>query len=63
VVAVDVLYRIGLRTGDVIKSVDGAAVESLDDVEVLLDRLAEGGEFPILVERRGQLQSLNLSVN
>jgi type II secretory pathway component PulC len=63
VVAVDVLYRIGLRTGDVIKSVDGAAVESLDDAEVLLDRLAEGGEFPILVERGGQLQSLNLSVN
>lgn len=63
VVAADVLYRIGLRTGDVIKSVDGEAVESLDDAEILLGRLAEGGEFPILVERGGRLQSLYLSVN
>jgi len=63
VAAVDVLYQLGLRTGDVIKSIDGQAVNSLDDADVLMDRLAEGGDFSILVERRGKLQSLKLSVN
>ena len=58
----DAFFRIGLRTGDVIKSVDGEAVDSPEDAELLIDRLAEGGDFSILVERRGQLQSLNLSV-
>jgi type II secretion system protein C len=56
------LARVGLRTGDVIKSVDGEAVNSPEDVELLIDRLAEGGNFSILVNRGGQLQSLNLSV-
>lgn len=62
VVAADALYRLGLRTGDVIKSVDGETVDSLDDAEVLTSRLAEGGEFSILIERQGQPQRLNLSI-
>ena len=62
VVAADALYRLGLRTGDVIKSVDGETVDSLDDAEVLTTRLAEGGEFSILIERQGKPQSLNLSI-
>jgi type II secretory pathway component PulC len=58
----DAFFRIGLRTGDVIKSVDGEAVNSIDDAELLIDRLAEGGDFSIMVERRGQLESLNLTI-
>jgi type II secretory pathway component PulC len=58
----DAFFRIGLRTGDVIKSVDGEAVDNMDDAELLIDKLAEGGDFSILVERRGQLESLNLSI-
>lgn len=62
VVAADALYRLGLRTGDVIKSVDGETVDSLDDAEVLTSRLAEGGEFSILIERQGRPQRLRLSI-
>ena len=58
----DPFFRIGLRTGDVIKSVDGEAVDGPEDAELLVDRLAEGGDFSILVERRGQVESLNLSI-
>ena len=63
VVAVDALYHIGLRTGDVIKSIDGKEVGSLDDADVLLHRLEEGGQFAILIERRGQPHTLSLSIN
>ena len=58
----DAFFRIGLRTGDVIKSVDGQAVDTPEDAELLLERMTEGGNFSILVERGGQLQSLHLSV-
>ncbi|MBI5580560.1 MAG: PDZ domain-containing protein [Deltaproteobacteria bacterium] len=53
----DGFFRLGLHTGDVIKSVDGEAVNSLDDAEHLIDRLAEGGDFSILVERSGPLKA------
>jgi type II secretory pathway component PulC len=62
VVASDVLFRIGIRTGDVIKSVDGEAVDGPEDAERFLQRMIRGGDFSILVERRGQLQPLNLSI-
>jgi type II secretory pathway component PulC len=61
--AADGLYLIGLRTGDVIKSVDGEAVTNLEDTERVLQRMAQGGDFYILVERQGKLQPLNLSIN
>ena len=59
----DVLFRIGLRTGDVIKEVNGEEIDSPDDVESLAQRMARGGEFSVLIKRRGQLQQLNLSTN
>ena len=59
----DLLFRIGLRTGDVIKEVNGEVIDSPDDVESLARRMARGGEFSVLIKRRGQLQQLNLSTN
>lgn len=59
----DVLFRIGLRTGDIIKEVNGEEIDSPDDVESLAQRMARGGEFSVLIKRRGQLQQLNLSTN
>jgi len=59
----DLLFRIGLRTGDVIKEVNGEVIDSPEDVESLAQRMARGGEFSVLIKRRGQVQQLNLSAN
>lgn len=52
--AMDALYKAGIRTGDVIKGVDGEAFQSAQDPEYFFHRLARGGEISIMAERRGQ---------
>lgn len=56
------LSRLGLRTGDVIREFDGESVSGPADAESLLKTLSEGGEFNVLVERRGRPLRLNLSI-
>jgi type II secretory pathway component PulC len=56
------LARLGLRTGDVIREFDGESVSGPADAESLLKTLSEGGEFNVLVERRGRPLRLNLSI-
>jgi general secretion pathway protein C len=56
------LARLGLRTGDVIREFDGESVSGPAEAESLLKTLSEGGEFNVLVERRGRPLRLNLSI-
>jgi general secretion pathway protein C len=56
------LARLGLRTGDVIREFDGESVSGPADAESLLKTLSEGGDFNVLVERRGRPLRLNLSI-
>jgi type II secretory pathway component PulC/transposase InsO family protein len=56
------LYQLGLRTGDVIKGLDDYEFSNPGDLEYFFQRLAQGGEFTVMVERRGQLQELNVSI-
>jgi type II secretory pathway component PulC len=58
----NVLARIGLRSGDVIKGIGDDELEGPEDAEMFFRRLAEGGEVSILVERRGQLRRLNINI-
>jgi general secretion pathway protein C len=57
------LTRFGLRTGDVIKEMNGEEITGPDDAETFFQTLAGGGKLTIVVERRGRLQKLNLSIN
>jgi type II secretory pathway component PulC len=59
----NVLSRIGLRTADVIKGMDDMEFASAEDLEVLYERLSRGGDITLLVERRGRLQKLKVTIN
>jgi type II secretion system protein C len=61
--AADVLYRIGLRTGDVVKGVDGMAFEGPQDAERFLSRLSQGGRMELQISRRGQDRKVDVIVN
>jgi general secretion pathway protein C len=58
----NVLARIGLRTGDVIMGMDDEEFEGTQKAEVFFQRLARGGDFSILVLRRGRLQKMNILI-
>jgi general secretion pathway protein C len=54
--------RMGMRTDDVVKSLNGEEITGPEEAEVLLQTLAGGGDFTILVERRGQHRNLNVNI-
>jgi type II secretory pathway component PulC len=56
------LYQLGLRTGDVIKGLDDYEFSNPGDLEYFFQRLAQGGDFRVMVERRGQLQKLDVLI-
>ena len=58
----NILVRLGLRPGDLIRGVDDEEFESPQEREILLRRLAEGGDLSILIQRRGRLQRLNVLI-
>ncbi len=60
--AADVLYRIGMRTGDVVKGVDGQEYGGPEDAESFLQRLAQGGHLSVMIERRGQPLKLDVLI-
>ncbi|MBI5578102.1 MAG: hypothetical protein HY895_03035, partial [Deltaproteobacteria bacterium] len=60
--AKDVLSRIGLRTADIIKGVDNEEFDSPEDLEYFFERLAQGGDMAVLIERRGRLQKLKINI-
>jgi general secretion pathway protein C len=60
--AADVLFRIGMRTGDVVKGVDGQEYGGPDDAEPFLRRLAQGGHLSVLIERRGEPRKLDVLI-
>jgi general secretion pathway protein C len=59
----DLFFRMGLRSGDVIKEVNGEEIESPDDVVSLIQGMASGGQFSVVIRRLGQMQQLTLSTN
>lgn len=59
----DILFRIGLRTGDVVTGVDDKEFTTADEAQDLLQRLLDGGEVSVLIERRGRPQRLRANIN
>jgi general secretion pathway protein C len=58
----NILSRLGLRAGDVIKGIDDTELAGPEEAEMFFRRLAEGGEVSILVERHGRPRRLNLNI-
>jgi type II secretory pathway component PulC len=58
-----ILTRIGLRTGDLVRGVEGMQLERPGDSVGFFERLLEGGEFSVLVQRGDQIQVLQLVIN
>lgn len=61
--AADVLYRIGLRTGDFVKGVDEIEFAGPGDAENFLSRLSEGGRVSVHVNRRGVERNVEVLIN
>jgi type II secretory pathway component PulC len=51
-----------MRTGDVVKGVDGQEYGGPEDAELFLRRLAQGGQISVLIERRGQPIKLDVLI-
>jgi type II secretory pathway component PulC len=58
----NILTQIGLRPGDLVRGVEGMQLERPEDTAGFFERLVEGGEFSILVQRGDQLQLLQLVI-
>lgn len=54
-----VAAKAGLKAGDVITAIDGAAVDSVSDVRRRVDRLDEGEEFSLAITRDRKAMTLN----
>ena len=58
----NVLLQMGLRSGDVIKGVNGRAVGGPDDAAGFFERLTKGGELTIEINRRRQPLKVRLNI-
>jgi len=57
------LYRaLGIRSGDVIKSVNGTAIDSPTKALELFEQLKSSADIKVEIERRGQPKSLSYSI-
>ena len=57
------LYRsIGVRSGDVIKSVNGKAIDSPNKALELFEQLKASSNIQLEIERRGQPKQLNYAI-
>ncbi len=59
----NILPRLGLLPGDLIMGMDGVHLEDPEDTEAIFQKLADGGDFSILVQRGDRIQNLHLVVN
>jgi len=58
----NVLARLGLRNGDVIRAINGESIRGPDQAENFFQKLLQGGEISIEVFRRRRYQELRLKV-
>jgi hypothetical protein len=55
-------WRMGLRSGDAIKSVNGEVISGPDEVGTFFNTLKRGGEISVGIERESEAQELQISV-
>lgn len=57
-----IFRKMGLRSGDVIKGVDGKDIESVDDALKLYESLNSSSSLQVQVKRRGELKNINYNI-
>jgi len=57
-----IFRKMGLRSGDVIKGVDGKDIESVDDALKLYESLNSSSSLQLQVKRRGELKNINYNI-
>ena len=55
-------WRMGLRSGDAIKSVNGKVISGPDEVGTFFNTIKKGGEISVGIERESEAQELQISV-
>lgn len=55
--------KVGVETGDVLLAVNGMRLNSLQKLEVLAERLEDTSRVFLLIERKGQQQTLTVQMN
>lgn len=55
--------KAGIQSGDVIVSVDGKTVASAEDLGTILAGLKPGDQVPVVVDRNGQQQTLDVTLD
>jgi type II secretory pathway component PulC len=59
----NILPRLGLLPGDLIMGMDGVHYEDTEDADTFFQKLADGGNFSILVQRGDRIQNLHVVIN
>ena len=57
-----IFRRMGLRNGDVLKSVDGQAIHSVDDALKLYESLKSADSVSVVLQRRGTERTINYNI-
>ena len=57
-----IFRRMGLRNGDVLKSVDGQSIQSVDDALKLYDQLKSADKVSVQIMRRGAERTIEYNI-
>ncbi|MBW1940429.1 MAG: type II secretion system protein GspC [Deltaproteobacteria bacterium] len=57
-----IFRKMGLRSGDVIKGVDGKDIQSVDDALKLYESLNSSSSLQLQLKRRGELKNINYNI-
>lgn len=57
-----IFRRMGLRNGDILKSVDGQSIQSVDDALKLYDNLKNANNVSVVIQRRGRERNLEYNI-
>ena len=57
-----IFRRMGLRNGDVLKSVDGSEIQTVDDALKLYENLKTASEVSVRIQRRGRERNISYNI-
>ena len=57
-----IFRRMGLRNGDVLRSVDGQEIHSVDDALKLYESLKSADNVNVVLQRRGSERTINYNI-
>lgn len=58
-----IFNELGLKSGDIVKGVNGQEIESVDDALKFYNNLKSSSSVQLQIERRGQEKSISYQIN